>query len=205
MKFRVSTLTALFLIFTSFSTIANAQSHDRRTTHFHFNPVMEPDGLQDVVVECYRNHACWGPFRGAVASLTGVDVNIVGTIASLGYEKKGEETRQWLKPDQGWSFCRANLVMISAAPKTSGDKSSFSIGMHSSGMGLYAHTPRQNAGRGRSWIDLVIVVEQVKSAQLSHFLNSGDCTIAPGRAENWEKRYSCNSRPGTKSCRSRHF
>lgn len=172
---------------------------------YHFNPVREPEGFLDVGIECRNNMACWGVLEIGAAYF-GVSVSEIGTaldVIDAVRDQRGEETSDRLEPPRGRAFCRASVQMTSAAPRDTGRRSTFGFSASAEQIGLYAHTPRQSLGRGRAWIDAVILVSHVPVEDYRRMFSRGECTLP--RLHQNAVEYSCSSDSGARLCGSREF
>ena len=179
----------------------NATAQEFTYAAYVFNPVMQPKGLDDVVVDCARNNWCEALVAAGAAYL-GIppeQVKLASEIIKSRRERAGEETRNWVKPSAGRKFCRAYLRFKSVAPRGGSKMPKMSIGVWSKEIGIYAHTPKQRYTGGRTWIDSVLVVEMVKAGNWPALKKSGRCTT-PG-SEASRKKYFC----GGRGCRTVAF
>lgn len=207
--FRVVIASSVLIGLVFLGNVASAQS-EQRFRYIHFNPTMEPEGLQDIARECLGDKICQVVLKKASTAIGVPNPEIVLPLLNVAINsgsKKGEETKLTVSPEAGFRFCYGHIEMHSAAPKDEGKRSSLSVSVHSDAIGFYAHTPKQDIGKGRSWIDLVLTVSQVPADEYPELWASQACTIGPKAAGSnpWHAQYHCNSDSGSSRCGNRYF
>ncbi|WP_434053896.1 MAG: hypothetical protein RDA78_03035 [Roseibium sp.] len=200
----------LKVILASFAILSAAYSvnaQDTRVYEVRFNPIMKPDGVYEFINECAANEWCKDVVK-RVAEYYGVSpaaVDAAATVLEATYNREGEETRFYLNADSSGdmrAFCRATLEFDSVAGRKT---PSFSIAISAGALRIYGQTPKLQIGEGRTWIDAVLVVEDVPRPQLEDLVRRGRCTI-PIESGN-EIVYHCKGRAegGRPKCSGQNF
>lgn len=193
---------------------------------YHFNPVMNAKDLLDVAQECWGDQFCNTAVKGFLVSqgvppktLAAVDVFMQTPNAKLadspvgefilrelsgkteGGDPQSDQLRVYLRPPEGFMFCRARARRLSTSPGDDKYRTSrFRMGMNKRLVMLYGKTPRQRLAGPRSWIDLLLEFEVISREHHSDYFAKGRCRIDNGAGtisrQDWKYYFECNSDGG---------
>ncbi|MGO7969855.1 hypothetical protein ACC705_02475 [Rhizobium ruizarguesonis] len=133
------------------------------------NPVMQPKGVPDIVVDCLNNTAC-AALAEAAAAYVGVPPDTVsGGAALVSVDRAGEEGRYVIRLPAGYQYCRSTIQTISVVPATGDRASVMGASSIKEGVSVYTWTPKRNLGEGETWIEadytIIGVREDIADAQ----------------------------------------
>jgi hypothetical protein len=160
----------------------------------HFNPVMLPKQIDDVVAECARDKICSGVIK-YTAWTVGINptfVSIALTIAASSQRKPGsEEITTTLQFPSGYVYCKTMLEMKSVVPAEGDRASQFKLFTQNDQVRLWAWTPRRGVPDGRSWVDAHATVVGVKADQAQAYRSQNKCSAPAANGLS----YYCKGKP----------
>jgi hypothetical protein len=179
---------------------ANGQDRAPRVlvTVIHFNPVMAPRDIVDGIQECRRDTICNSALNAGLRYV-GVPPEVVTALRFIPTtgSRNGEETTDVVTAGQGTTICEAVISTTSVAPLHGDRASVFGITAASDKVSLYAWTPRQGIGGGRSWWDGTITLFSVSNRDLSRVrcgLLSGSASyVCRGDGQNRHGHQACGN------------
>lgn len=168
-------------------------------TVVHFNPVMQPRNIVDGIQECRRNTVCNSALNAALASL-GVPPEILAAtrfIPTSG-SRRGEESTYTVNAGANTTICQVDIATTSVVPLRGNRASFFSASASGNQVSLYAWTPSQGLGKGRSWWDGTVTITAVRTSDLGRVAACG----LQAHTINYACRGDGNNTHGEQACGS---
>jgi hypothetical protein len=162
----------------------------------HFNPVMQPQDVLNVVVSCLKDNTC-STIVSAAAGWLGVPPVAVkaGTMIAVTWSRQSgsEESYSTISIPNGYEYCKTDLHMKSVAPADGERASKFWVNTFKDKVVLASWTPRKDVTGGRSWVDMEATVAAVKSSEAERYRSQGKCVSPKGDASYQCQGKACSS------------
>ncbi|MBX3350311.1 MAG: hypothetical protein KF747_16440 [Nitrospira sp.] len=180
--YRVGILMAAMFLWLPASGYSQVTGPEVKVDYFHLDIVMESDSPQSILLTKEGK-----AIANSLGSYFGIPPVITASAVGMLKEekKKGEETfvtftfgEPGNATDRTHKYCGLAVQNLSINKP---GKAHFQLDVHDHAIGIYAVTPKQRIGQGRSWVEANIEVVSVRGDKWEDLVKQGKCNIAMDR------------------------
>ncbi len=153
-----------------------ALASDFVVTKALINQVMQPKNAIEVIQDCAKNAVCRSAVDAGATALGAPPGAVTAAVVAIPRaERKGEEGFYTFALPKGYQYCRSAIETVSVVPAT-GDRASYmSASSQKSAVAVYTWTPKQGAGKGRSWVEANLTIYGVSDSAADANRAQGRC------------------------------
>ena len=141
--------TLLLIIALGIAEVAHAQEY--KVSDFRYNHVQDPQEFGDVINEIGNSPVARSAVNAAAQAygIPSAAVSAFFFAADSVWEKQGEEIRSDLRPPQGYSACRVDIVKRNSQ----NGPGAINAKVFKKKVNIYSWVRANNATQGRNWVD----------------------------------------------------